>query len=155
MKGKTVESLKINLGCGCRKLDGYKNIDIQERFEPDIVCDVLAGLPYQDSSVDEVRAFDFLEHIPLGKTIGVIEEIWRVLKPDGLLEHFTPSTDGKGAFCDPTHVSFWNLFSWRYFVDDDHRGLYDIQAKFRIVELRDILTSKEIIHTYGRLHAVK
>ena len=147
--------MKINLGCGHRKIEGYVNIDAQERVNPDLVCDVLGGLPYEDNSIDEVRAFDFLEHIPLGKTIGVIEEIWRVLKPEGVLEHLTPSTDGRGAFCDPTHVSFWNLLSWQYYTDDAHRDLYGIRPKFRISELRDVLTGEQVVHTYGRLHAVK
>ena len=149
------DRVKINLGSGNRPVDGFINIDIQERVNPDVVCDVVKGLPYEDSSVDEVRAHDFLEHIPMGKTIGVIEEIWRVLKPGGLFEHFTPSSDGRGAFCDPTHLSFWNILSWNYFAHDAHRDLYGIKAKFEVVELRDVLTGEQIIHTFGRLHVIK
>jgi len=103
-----IDRVKINLGCGKNKQDGYVNIDIQERVKPDVVCDVLKGLPYEDSSVDEVRAFDFLEHIETIKNISVIEEIWRVLRPGGKFESFTPDAEcGQGAFQDPTHVSFW------------------------------------------------
>lgn len=149
------EIMKINLGSGRKKIEGYVNIDIQERVEPDLVCDVLKGLPYDDNTVDEVRAHDFLEHIPLGRTIQVIEEIWRVLKSGGLLEHLTPSTDGRGAFQDPTHLSFWNINSWLYYTHDAYRDLYGIKAKFDIQDLRDIITGEQIIHTYGRLYAVK
>ncbi len=150
-----MNNVKLNLGSGNRPQKGYVNIDIQERVNPDLVCDVLAGLPYEDNSVDEVRAFDFLEHLPLGSQINTITEIWRVLNNGGLLEHFTPSTDGRGAFCDPTHLSFWNRNSWRYYTEDSHMALYGIKAKFEIIELRDILTGDNIIHTYGRLNAIK
>ena len=149
--------MKLNLGSGLRKIDGYINIDNRAEVKPDVICDVPEGLPYPDNSIDEVRAFDFLEHIPLGKTILVIEEIYRVLKPDGFFEHFTPSTDGRGAFQDPTHISFWNYNSWLYYTDDSHRELYGIQAKFNIVQLRDVISNNalRVIHTHGIMEAVK
>lgn len=147
--------MKLNLGCNRRKLDGYINVDIMQEVNPDLVCDVSKGLPFPDSSVDEVRAFDFLEHIALGKTIFVVEEIWRVLKPGGVFEHFTPSTDGRGAFQDPTHVSFWNINSWLYYSHDAYRNLYGIKAKFDIVHCEDVSTGAHIIHTHGVMHAVK
>ena len=147
--------MKLNLGCGFRRTEGYINIDKSTRCPADMHLDVSDGLPFEDGSIEEVRAFDFLEHIPIGKTIYVIEEIWRVLVPGGLLEHLTPSTDGRGAFQDPTHLSFWNRNSWFYYCDDAHRNLYAIKAKFSIEELKDVSYGNGIIHTYGRLHAVK
>ena len=101
--------IKLNLGSGYRPSEGFVNIDVNPDCEPDIVCDITYGLPYKDNEVDAIKAVDFLEHIPIGKTIFVIEEIWRVLKPGGIFEHVTPSTDGRGAFQDPTHLSFWNI----------------------------------------------
>lgn len=131
--------MKINLGSGKRKMEGFINIDIQERVNPDLVCDVSKGLPYEDSTVEEIRAYDFLEHIPLGKTVGVIEEIWRVLKPGGIFESFTPDAEyGQGAFQDPTHVSFWVENSWKYFSEFAYRDLYDIKANFKIAYLKRI-----------------
>jgi len=148
--------MRLNLGCGFRKIEGYVNIDARKEVKPDKVLDVTKGLPYDDDSVDEVRAYDFLEHIPIGKTVFVISEIWRVLKPEGKLEHFTPTTDGRGAFQDPTHVSFWNLNSWLYFMNDEYRALYGIEAKFT-GENRDVATDphRRILHTHGVLYAVK
>jgi len=138
----------LNLGCGYHKLNGFINIDNRAEVGPDLVCDVLAGLPYEDGSVDMVRAYDFLEHIPIGSTVGVVSEIWRVLKPGGVFESLTPSTDGRGAFMDPTHVSFWNCHSWLYYSDDQYRGLYDIKANFEIESIED----KEIISGMGTIH---
>jgi GT2 family glycosyltransferase len=143
------ESIRLNLGCGYDHRDGYVNIDNRADVKPDLICDVLSGLPYDDNSVDEIRAYDFLEHIPIGETINVITEIWRVLKPGGLFESFTPSTDGRGAFQDPTHVSFWNRNSWLYYSDPAYRGLYGIAADFEIESIRDTEPgSLMIIHTH-------
>jgi predicted SAM-dependent methyltransferase len=149
------KQMKLNLGCGFRPMAGYTNIDKSTRCPADMHFDVSDGLPFEDGSIEEVRAYDFLEHIPIGKTIYVIEEIWRVLVPGGLLAHMTPSTDGRGAFQDPTHLSFWNLNSWLYYCDDAYRELYGIKAKFSIEELRDVYTGMSVVHTLGRLHAVK
>lgn len=146
----------LNLGCGYRQLDNCINIDNRQEVKPDLICDISEGLPFKENEIDKIIANDILEHIPIGKTVGLIEEIYRVLKPNGLFESMTPSTDGRGSFQDPTHVSFWNINSWLYFCDDAHRKLYGIKAKFK-GEMRDIITSHEmrIIHTHCNLIAVK
>lgn len=148
--------MKLNLGCGYRKKKGYVNIDARKDVNPDEVVDVSKGLPYKDNSIDEIRAYDFLESVDPDKTIFVIEEIYRVLKPGGKFEHFTPSTDGRGAFMDPTHRSWWNINSWLYFMNDEYRALYGITAKFEGVN-KDVMTDKyyRILHTHGILYAVK
>jgi SAM-dependent methyltransferase len=145
----------LNLGCGYRKIPGYINIDIRPEVNPDLVCDCSEGLPFKDGSVQKVRAFDFLEHIPTGKTVRMIEEIWRVFEPGVEFESLTPSTDGRGAFQDPFHVSFWCANSWLYYMDDAYRDLYGIKAKFE-GKVQDYVTSKElrIIHTYCQLRKV-
>lgn len=141
--------MKINLGCGYKKMSGCVNIDNRKDVDPDIVADCLA-LPFEGDSVDAVYAMDFLEHIPTGKTIRQIEEIYRVLKKGGLFVHLTPSTDGRGAFQDPTHVSFWNINSWLYFMNDEYRNLYNIKAKFSGVN-DNIWSGNRICHVYGNL----
>lgn len=148
--------MKINLGCGYRKIEGFCNIDNRPEVKPDLVCDVLLGLPFDDDSVDYILANDFLEHIPIGSTVKVIEEIYRVLKPGGAFESLTPSTCGRGAFMDPTHVSFWNRNSWLYFMVDGYRDLYGIKAKFA-GSVDDWITNDalHIIHTHAVLRAVK
>lgn len=147
---------KLNLGCGLRKMTDYVNIDSRKETNPDMLIDVSEGLPFADDSIEEVRAYDFLAHVAPDKTIFVVEEIFRVLKAGGKFEHFTPTTDARGAFQDPTHRSFWNLNSWLYYMDDAYRALYGIKAKFK-GENRDVATDKmrRIWHTHGVLYAVK
>lgn len=148
--------MKLNLGCGYNKTDGFLNIDNRECVKPDIVIDVEKGLPFNDNSIDEVTAKDFLEHIPIGKTVFVIEEIYRVLKNGGIFYSFTPSTDGRGAFQDPTHVSFWNKNSWLYYTIDDYRNLYGIKAKFK-GDVSDLVVDRymNLVYTRAELEAIK
>jgi predicted SAM-dependent methyltransferase len=131
--------MKLNLGSGQAKLEGYVNIDNRAEMDPDVVCDVIEGLPYPDNSVEIVRAWDFLEHIPLGKTVQVIEEIYRVLVPGGVFDSHTPDASrGQGAFQDPSHVSFWVKNSWLYYSNDLFRSLYNVKAKFQIESINRV-----------------
>jgi GT2 family glycosyltransferase/predicted SAM-dependent methyltransferase len=150
------QKVRLNLGCGFKKLEGYTNIDLREECNPDLQTDISKGLPFDDNSVDEIKAMDFLEHIPIGAVIPTLEEIFRVLKPGGRLEHLTPSTDGRGAFQDPNHQSFWNENSWLYFMNDEHRNLYGIRAKFK-GENKTLCTNPglKIYHVHGMLYADK
>lgn len=77
--------------------------------------DVTQGLPFADDSVGILRAHDFLEHLPADKRVGAMNEFWRVLAPGGWLLTSTPSTDGRGAWQDPTHLSGWNSNSFWYY----------------------------------------
>jgi SAM-dependent methyltransferase len=123
---------------------GYKSVDLRDA---DIVCDIRYGLPMADNSVACIRAYDFLEHVPTcrdstcdhgadGKSpkcaVGLMNEIYRVLAPGGWLVSRTPSTDGRGAFQDPTHVSFWNPNSfWYYTRAEQAKYVPGIRCRFQ------------------------
>lgn len=150
--------IKLNLGSGLRPQKGFVNIDNRAEVNPDLVCDITKGLPYKDNEIDEVRAWDLLEHIPLGKTIGVIEEIWRVLKSGGIFESFTPDAEnGQGAFQDPTHLSFWVENSWLYYSHSAYRKLHNIKANFQITEMNRVETDKQarVYHLHVKATALK
>jgi predicted SAM-dependent methyltransferase len=147
--------IRLNLGSGLRKKAGYVNIDNRPEMDPDLLCDVTLGLPFEDSSVEEVFCQDFLEHIPREKAIAMITEIWRVLRPGGKFEHITPSTDGRGAFQDPHHVSYWNYNSWYYYTHPAYRKLYGIQANFEIGLLQDHIEDVQVVYTHGVMYASK
>ena len=66
-----------------------------------------------------------------------------MLVPGGWLLTHVPSTDGRGAFCDPTHVSFWNELSFRYYTEKDYAKLIsDINCKFQQVVLETYFPNK-------------
>lgn len=148
--------IKIDLGCGSRKREGAIGFDCQALEGVDVVGDANEVLPFPDNYTDHIYAYDFLEHVNNDKRIHIMSEIWRILKHGGILESFTPSTDGRGAFMDPTHYSFWNQWSFLYYCDDAYRRLYDIKPKFDIIQLYTTpKTQMEICHVVAVLKAVK
>ncbi len=127
--------MRLNLGCSDRHLPGYVNVDICE--PADLIVDLDRMIwPWEDSSIDEIVAHDIIEHLP--RKISTMNQLWRVLKPNGVVQIKVPTTDGTGAWQDPTHVSYWNRPSFWYYTDGDaHRErfgkAYGIEARFRVV----------------------
>jgi hypothetical protein len=126
--------IKLNLGCNDRHLPDHVNVD---RVAPaDVVTDLEQRWPWEDSTVEHIVAHDIIEH--LHDKIHTMNEAHRVLAPAGTIEIAVPTTDGPGAWCDPTHVSYWNRLSFRYyeFGNYAHTRLakaYGITAAFRVV----------------------
>lgn len=118
--------LKIELGGGNLVRKGYINID--ERTG-DIKCNLNDRWPLEDNSVGVIRALDILEH--LSDPVHAMKEIQRVLVPGGWLLARVPSTDGRGAFQDPTHKSFWNENSFLYYTDRDIAKYIDCPVRFQ------------------------
>jgi SAM-dependent methyltransferase len=89
-----------------------------------------------DQSVGVIRAVDFLEHIPPSRVVELMNLMWRKLAHGGFLFSMTPSTDGRGAFCDPTHISFFNELSFHYYAMQ-HKAQYvpEIECRFNISRL--------------------
>ena len=132
-------ALKLNLGCCDAPLPGFVNVDIVAAAGVDAVVDLRNPWPWPDDSVEHVRAWDIIEHLP--DKILTMNEIWRVLGAGGTAEIVIPTTDGSGAFQDPTHVSYWNRRSFLYYeTGNPYRERfaqrYGIRAKFRIISER-------------------
>ena len=105
--------LCVDIGGGLNPYPGYTTVDL--RNTADCVCDLNNGIPLPDNSVGVLNASHILEHLQ-DKT-KIMGEIHRVLSHGGWAFIEVPSTDGRGAFQDPTHVSYWNENSFLYYTD--------------------------------------
>jgi glycosyltransferase involved in cell wall biosynthesis len=105
--------LCIDIGGGLNPYPGYTTVDLRDTA--DYVCDLNNGIPLPDNSVGVLNASHILEHLQ-DKT-KIMGEIHRVLAHGGWAFIEVPSTDGRGAFQDPTHVSYWNENSFLYYTD--------------------------------------
>lgn len=134
--------MKIDLGTtdtGPEDFDLYVDLAPNPAIpkEKFLQVDLQYEWPWSDSSVDLLRAFDFIEH--LKDKVNTMNEAWRVLKPGGVFHIFVPVTPGAGAWCDPTHVSYWNRLSFDYYLEEklerqrfaEH---YGIRAKFKVLD---------------------
>lgn len=86
-----VNPLKLHLGCGVKKLNGWVNIDSVKEFCPNLVHDLRQPLPYDDLSVDEVLAEDLLEHFDKYTRFLVFYDWSRVLKIGGIITIQVPN----------------------------------------------------------------
>lgn len=122
--------LALDLGAAHSKPEGYLGVDQFDGPGVDYVHSFPAQIGFAESSVGVIRAVDFLEHVE--DKVAMMNEIHRLLAPGGLLLSMTPSTDGRGAFQDPTHVAFWNENSFWYFTDRQYANYVpSITAKFQ------------------------
>jgi acetyltransferase-like isoleucine patch superfamily enzyme/SAM-dependent methyltransferase len=150
--------IRVDLGCGTRKAPGFIGVDIFPAPGVDIVADLSTAFPFEDNSVDELRAYDFIEHLP--DRLRTMNEIWRVCKDGALVDLFVPSTDGRGAFQDPTHVSFWNVNSFKYFTVEHPYFIelcqcYGFRGAFHLESLKQYESPEQVIHVHALLRAIK
>lgn len=128
--------MNLNLGCSDAVLPGYTNVDITP-VPGAIVADLRLPWPWADSSIAGIRAVDIIEHLP--DKIHTMNELWRVLQPEAQALIVVPTTEGSGAWQDPTHVSFWNRRSFLYYEHGNvyrerFAASYGITASFRVVD---------------------
>ncbi len=85
--------MKLHVGCGTNKLQGWINIDGVDACKPDLVYDLSKPLPYEDLSAQELRADGVLEHFDKYMRYAIMSDWARVLKIGGLLHLELPDFD--------------------------------------------------------------
>ena len=138
------EEVSIDLGCG-GSIHGENTIgiDISSDTSADIIGNIaFEKLPFDNSSVDKIFIYDFIEHIPfmiwepkedgMSRKLVMIElfnEMYRVLKDNGSIIISVPFSDtgmfNREIFQDPTHASFWTPETFNYFTGN-YYGFHDV-----------------------------
>jgi SAM-dependent methyltransferase len=120
----------LDLGGRLFAKEGYETVDLRAA---DITADLNLTWPFKDGSVGVVRAYDVFEH--LKSPIHTMMELHRILAPGGYAFIQVPSTDGRGAFQDPTHISWWNQNSFLYYTTKDKNRFINCPVRFQAMRL--------------------
>ena len=116
-------------------------------------------LPADTATLGVIHAPNVIQHLEDRGTF--FNECHRTLAHAGLLLTDTPSTDGRGAFQDPRHRSFWNENSFWYLTQAPLRpAVAGLTARFQVSHLRTWYPSTwheqtDIAYVQANLLAVK
>ncbi len=122
--------MKLDIGCGDKKRAGTHGVDRAAIPGVDTVHDLNAfPYPFADNSCDEIWMTDVLEH--LNDTLGVMEEIHRILQPGGIVHVKVVHWSHHHAYADPTHVRFFGQEMWDFFTGKGRN--YYTKAQFELV----------------------
>jgi predicted SAM-dependent methyltransferase len=99
------QELKLHLGCGEVKLDGWANVDLVGAGAADFIWDLRESLPFPAGSVNAIFHEHLLEHLTYWQGASLFGECRRLLRPGGILRvgvpdfgHYARDYAGSGEF---------------------------------------------------------
>lgn len=135
--------LMLDIGCGTHLFSklahGIDRVDFGQKYIADI-DDIKTPWPILDNMYDSVHAYNILEHI--WNKLHVLNEMWRVLKPRGIVEIVVPDA-GNGkldlSLADPTHITLWVKGTFTTYLCGHRPGgtQYNMR-KWELIECRNM-----------------
>ncbi len=123
--------MAADLGCGVNKTRDTVGIDRFPLEGVDVVVDLNKfPYPFADNSFDVFYLNDIIEHLP--DTIGVMEELYRLCKPNAHIYIRVINWNSKLNAEDPTHVKAFTEHTFDFFGKYALRSYYS-KARFEVV----------------------
>ena len=124
-KLKSKAQLWLDVGCGEFKKPDCVGMDVRRVKGVDVVhdCEVVPW-PFAGDTFTRVIMSHLVEHLKPWLIINIMDEVWRILKPGGILMLAMPYAGSFGHWQDPTHIRPWNEATATYF--DPDKPLYGI-----------------------------
>ena len=130
--------MKINMGCGEKKFEGYLNVDNNPKYNPDANFDIFSiPLPFNDSEVDEIILFHTFEHCP--REVGLINylsELHRICKNGAIIKIKVPHVSDYGALHSPFHHYFFKSDTLNFidkrnqnFAGERPKGDFEVKSR--------------------------
>lgn len=137
--------MKINLGCGNKKKEGFVGVDSAPCEAADVLADLSGALPFASDSVGEVWLDNVIEHIQ--DIPSLMKEIHRICRNEAKITIITPHFASADSWRDPTHVHHLSYFSMDHF---ERRGVaHYTGGGFRVSRRR--LSFGGLLGNLGRL----
>ncbi|MFO1126363.1 MAG: methyltransferase domain-containing protein [Methylocystis sp.] len=140
-EGGALSPLRLNLGCGRNRIQGWVNIDRIASEGVDLVADITYPLPFSDDSVDEILLSHVLEHI--WDALGLMQELHRIAKPDASLKIAVPYGSSDDAWEDQTHVKPYFVKSFGAFAQPYYwRASYEYSGDWQAEEIALVIAER-------------
>ncbi|MBW2998221.1 methyltransferase domain-containing protein [Candidatus Woesearchaeota archaeon] len=86
-----MKKLEIGPEPGKRIGDDWQTLDLIPDYNADVIADINKPLDMiEDNTYDLIYASHILEHVPWFKSVNVLKELFRILKPGGIVEIWVP-----------------------------------------------------------------
>ncbi|GAG95470.1 unnamed protein product, partial [marine sediment metagenome] len=119
-------------------IDGYVGLDKRDLGQ-EIIWEIQDGIPLPDNSCIEIIASHIIEHFDENETIEIMDECWRVLKPNGVLKITSPDISSSTAYI-PQHKQRLTIHYFSFFTSPTLYQNYGIRPwkflKKEVVQLR-------------------
>ena len=113
MPDTTRDPVRVNRGCGGKRLPGFLGVDRFPTPAVDLIADLTGALPFADSSVDEILLDNVIEHLP--DIAAVMRELHRIARDGASIVIHTPHFTSLSSWRDPTHLHHLSYFSMDHF----------------------------------------
>ena len=125
-------TMKLNLGCGEFKKEGYLNLDISSAVRPDLIHDLnVFPYPFHDSQFDVVEADHVLEH--LENPFLVMKELHRISKNKASVTLRVPHFSR--GFAHPEHKRGFDITFPLYFKPSFKGGYQGVEFELKRLRL--------------------
>ena len=121
----TKSQIRINLGAGDTKLDGFLSVDIDPRVLPDVVS-TIDKLPFKTGTIAEISAYHVIEHVYYWEAEITLREWFRVLEPGGKIVIECPDLEKITKYLtkEKDFTKWSSLGAWGLYGDPNHRNIY-------------------------------
>lgn len=120
----------LDIGCGKNKIDGAIGVDFNSNTAADVIHNLnVFPYPFDENEFDVMYCRHVLEH--LDNLVLVMEELYRIGKPNAAIYIDVPYFSGIDAYNDPTHKRFFTSRSFDYFTGEFRELDYYSKAHFK------------------------
>jgi SAM-dependent methyltransferase len=134
---RSINDVKIHLGCGNQKLPGYVNVDWRKTSATDRVLDI-RHLVYPSNSVAQIECYHVIEHFSHTEIERILSNWLRVLAPGGKLVIECPDFDAVcQAYLDnrDSILQLYYIFGRQRFPGDTHLFGFNFARLFKLLDL--------------------
>ncbi|MET0271917.1 MAG: hypothetical protein ABW360_02900 [Phenylobacterium sp.] len=128
--------MKLNLGCGFDKREGWLNVDNFVECEPDQRLDI-ERTPWDlpTDGFEQILMKHVLEHVGADFKVfaAVMRELHRVAAPDGRIDIHVPHVRHDTFWSDPTHVRAFTPLSFQMMSKRQNREWMERRANYTML----------------------